>query len=164
LPFAYPQIQPLVPFRLAPGEFVEAIASNIGVGPNDRPKYWQSHNVSLWLEAKDGDEVTFIPEHIVGDPFFGRTLWWPGYISSRLNLEQPLPMDEEVRRRILSQVSPDLFGSGSGEEEYALFLADREPNALESLAKRPGITSSSGTLISGPTKFTVLPADSNAAN
>ncbi len=95
------------------------MALNIGVAPNDRPKYCQSHNVSLWLEAKDGDEVTFIPEHVVGEPFFGGTRWWSGYITSRLNLEKPLPMDEEVRRRMLSRVSLDLFGSSPGEEEYA---------------------------------------------
>jgi len=63
--------------------------------------------------------MTFIPEHVVGEPFFGGTRWWSGYITSRLNLEKPLPMDEEVRRRMLSRVSLDLFGSSPGEEEYA---------------------------------------------
>ena len=44
---------------------------------------------------------------------------------------------------------------------------DKDPNALDSLAKRlakrPGTTAFAGDLTSGPTKFRVLPADPNAA-
>ncbi|HLZ09199.1 MAG TPA: hypothetical protein VKT80_11460, partial [Chloroflexota bacterium] len=52
-------------------------------------------------------------------------------------------------------------------EEIAAFVSDREPTALDSLAKRlsrrPGLTPSAGALTSSPTRFRVVPADPDAA-
>lgn len=172
-PLSYPQSQPLVPFRLQSGEFIEVEASNIGVGPNDRPKHWQSHNVSLWLQAKDGDEVTFIPQnvlaHSMSDSLFnGGGGWWSNYISGRLNLEKPLPSDDEVRRRMLYRVMKDLFGKVPTDKDYAEFLSDKKSDAMESLARRlllqAGVKPFAGSLQSGPTRFRVLPAVTSVDN
>ena len=60
----------------------------------------------------------------------------------------------------------DLFQSRATPEEIATFVADREPNALESLAnrlaQRPGLKPFSGSLQSGPTRFRVIAPDSGS--
>jgi hypothetical protein len=62
----------------------------------------------------------------------------------------------------------DSFGTLLSANEIAAFVCDREPNALDSLAKRlakrPGLKPFSGSLTSGPTKSRVLPADPGAAH
>ena len=54
----------LVPFRLAPGEFVEVNAAGIGVGANKNDEDWQGTRVGSWVEAKEGDDVTFTPDSV----------------------------------------------------------------------------------------------------
>ncbi|MDB5355155.1 MAG: hypothetical protein JWN24_1608 [Phycisphaerales bacterium] len=79
----------------------------------------------------------------------------------------PLPASAEERTRLLNRAVRDLFGAAPTAEETAAFLADGGPNALDSLAKRlehrPGLTTFSGKMTSGPTKFRVLAADPDAA-
>lgn len=92
--------------------------------------------------------------------------WWLDFITGRLHRELPLPMGDEVRRRLLYHVALDL-GTTHGGEITSAFLADRNPNALDTLAKRLASHASpipyAGSLQSGPTKFRVLSADPGAA-
>ena len=82
-------IAPLVPFRLAPGEFVEVTAAGIGVGANKDDEDWQGTRVGSWVEAKEGDEVTFTPDSVPASdwneppPLDGEPGWWLDFISRR---------------------------------------------------------------------------------
>ncbi len=163
----------LMPFRLAPGEFVEVIAAGIGVGPNKNDEDWQGTRVGAWIETKEGDEVTFTPDSVPASdwnepaPVAGVPGWWPVFIAERLNRERPLPTAVDERRLLLDRVMRDLFDAAPSAEETTAFTADASPAALDSLAKRlvqrPGLTPFTGALTSGTTKFRVLPADPDAA-
>jgi hypothetical protein len=153
-------------FRLAPGEFVELYATGIGVGPMNNSEDWQNIQVGSWIEAKAGDVVTVttrpVPLNDGNEPH-----WWLDFITRRVSRELPLPADAAERTRLLDRAVRDLFGTAPTAEETAAFLADREPTALDSLAKRlakrPGLTAFSGSLTAGTTKFRVLPVDPDAA-
>jgi beta-lactamase regulating signal transducer with metallopeptidase domain len=163
----------LVPFRLAPGEFVELTAAGIGVGANKNDEDWQNTRVGSWIDAKAEDEVTFTPDAVPLNgwnevpPRNGEPSWWLDFITTRLARDLPLPADGAERTLMLGRVTRDLFGTAPTAEETAAFVADRNPNALDALAKRlvqrPGFTPFSGPLTSGATKFRVLPADPDAA-
>ena len=164
----------LVPFRLARGEFIELTAAGIGVGRNKDDEDWQGTRVGAWIDAKAGDEVTFMPDSVPASdrnepPMVdGEAGWWPVFIAERLNRELPLPAAADERTRLLDRVMRDLFGSAPTAGETAAFTADHSPAALESLGKRclvhrPGVTPFAGALTSGPTKFRVLPVDPDAA-
>lgn len=158
----------LVPCRLYPGEFIEFEAAGIGVGSRDAVgASWKGTRVGSWIEAQAGDEVTFTPYPVsVRDRkpptvLIGEDNWWYGFITARLAREKPLPMDDEVRRRLVYHVGLDL-GTSHSDEITKAFLADRSPDALDTLARRLVEQSSpipfAGTLKSGPTTFRVLPA------
>lgn len=165
----------VLPYRLAPGEYIEVIAAGIGVGKNTNEEDWQNTRVGSWIDAKAGDEVTFTPgaedlsesDMFEAPPLKSGPDWWPHFIAARLALELPLPADPADRTRLLDRAVRELFGTAPTAEETAAFLADRNPNALDTLSKRlaqrTGITPFSGTLKSGPTTFRVLPVDPNAA-
>ena len=93
--------------------------------------------------------------------------WWPQFVAHRVAREAPLPASADERTRLLDRVTHDLFGTSPTAEETAAFVADRGADALDALAKRlaarPGLTTFSGNLTSGVTKFRVLPADPEAA-
>jgi len=93
--------------------------------------------------------------------------WWLDFLTARLNLANPLPADAAERTQLLERTVRDMFHTEATAEEIAAFVADGEPNALESLAKRLAGRSDlrpfSGSLQSGPTAFRVLPADPDAA-
>lgn len=159
----------LVPCRLYPGEFIEVAAAGIGVGPrNTVGANWKGMRVGSWIEAKNGDEVTLIPEAVLVKDrkpptvLIGEDDWWYGFITARLAREKPLPMDDEVRRRLVYHVGLDL-GTSHSDEITNAFLADRSPDALDALARRLVEQSNpvpfAGTLKSGPTTFRVLAAD-----
>lgn len=159
--------------RLAPGEFKEVSAAGIGVGARGDPEDWQNTRTGSWIEAKEGDEVTFTPAPLVitgkrNDPRSdAQSDWWLGFIKDRLSLDKPLPEDEGERKHLLDHVVRDLFGTAPTPEEIALFVTDRYAEALDSLAKRlaqrAGVSPFTGTLQSGATKFRVLAADPDAA-
>lgn len=165
----------LVPFRLAPGEFIELSAPGIGIGPVGNREDWQHTRVGTWIEAKAGDEVTVTTGPV---PLYdwneeaqfrldGEQRWWLDFISARLARHQPFPDDAEARKLLVYRIAMELFGTPVSEQIHAAFVADRGPTALDSLAKnlfhRPGLHAWAGPLISGPTKFRVLPADPDAA-
>ncbi len=163
----------LATFRLEPGEFVEVSAAGIGVGAVKNDKDWQNTRVGSWIDAKAGDDVTFMPAVVpLSDwkeppPRDGQPGWWLDFITARLQCAAPLPADKTERERLLYRVAMDLFGTPVSAEIIATFVADRQPNALDSLAKRLAqraeLTAFSGPLTSGATKFRVLPADPDAA-
>jgi beta-lactamase regulating signal transducer with metallopeptidase domain len=163
----------LVPFRLEPGEFVELDAAGIGVGSSAAEAESHGTRLGAWVEAKAGDEVTFLPDSVPASdwneapPPVGEPGWWSGFIAERVGHESPLPTAADERTRLLDRVMRDLFGAAPTREETNAFTADASPAALDSLARRlvqrPGFTPFTGALTSGPTKFRVLPADPNAA-
>jgi BlaR1 peptidase M56/Protein of unknown function (DUF1549)/WD40-like Beta Propeller Repeat len=161
----------LVPFRLAPGEFIEVNTAGIGVGANKDAEDWQNTRVGSWIEATAGDGVTVTTEPVPLNDWNekpeGEPHWWLDHITARLSRHLPLPADAEARKLLLYRVAMELFGTPVSEEINAAFVADREPTALDSLAKRlahrPGLTPYTGSLQSAPTKFGVLPADPDAA-
>ncbi|MEX0641853.1 MAG: hypothetical protein WD468_04090 [Pirellulales bacterium] len=163
---------PLVVYRLVPGGFVELASPGIGIG-----KYgfhdFKDADIASWIGAKDGDEVTLTPgpvplsswnEATVLD---GEPRWWLDFLTARLNLATPLPADAAERAELLQRTVRDVFHTDATAAEIAAFVADREPGALDSLAKRlfhrPDLTAWAGPLQSGPTKFRVLPADPGKA-
>lgn len=163
----------LVPFRLAPGEFVELNGAGVGVGANQNSEDWQNTRVGSWVDAKAGDHVTVtsgpVPLSDWNEPpaLDDESNWWLKFITARLHRTLPLTNDDEERKLLLYRAAIDLFGTPLSAEETAAFLADRTPNALDSLAlrlaHRKGVTAYTGSLQSGSTKFRVLPADPDAA-
>jgi beta-lactamase regulating signal transducer with metallopeptidase domain len=160
-------------FRLAPGEYVALPAAGIGIGKDKNQEDWTNTRVGAWIHAKAGDEVTFTPDGLdLSDSKEppqrdGQPGWWPEFIAARLALEVPLPAMADERTRLLGHVTRDLFGTAPTAEETAAFVADQTPGALEALVKRlahrAGVTAFSGSLLSGETKFRVLPPDPDAA-
>jgi hypothetical protein len=163
----------IVACRLAPGEFMEVIGAGIGVGARGDAEDWQNTRVGSWVEAMDGDEVTFAPAPVsvtgnfTDDRAKGEPGWWLDFINDRLSRDMPLPADAAERGHLLDRAVRDLFGTAPTPEETAAFLADRTPDAFDALAKRlaqrAGTSSFTGTLQSGETKFRVLPVDRDAA-
>jgi hypothetical protein len=161
----------LEPRRLAPGEFIEINTAGIGVGANRRIEDWQSIRVGSWVEAKEGDEVTLTTDRIPLRDWYekndGEPRWWLEHITARLSRHQPFPADAEARKLIVNRVAMELFGTPVSEEITNAFVADTTPAALDSLAKklfhRPGQQAWAGSLVSGPTRFRVRPADPDAA-
>jgi hypothetical protein len=163
----------LMPFRLWPGEYAEVNGAGIGVGVFKNPEEWQNTRVGSWIEAKAGDDVTFTPDQVRlanwnEDPAApGGPRWWLDFIQAQLSRDLPLPNDPEERKRLVYRAGLRIFGTPLTADEIASFVSDRDPNAIESLAKRlaqrAGTTAFTGSLQSGETKFRVLPADPDAA-
>ena len=155
----------LVPFRLAPGEFVEVIAAGIGVGANKDSEDWQGTRVGSWVEAKAGDDVTLTTKPVPASdwneapPLEGIDGWWPAFIVERLGRELPLPAAADERTRLLDRVMRELFGAARC-EEIAAFTADGSPaarfvgQALQKSSRPDPVHRQRGT---GPTIFRVLP-------
>src|SRR5262249_54252129 len=87
--------------------------------------------------------------------------------GGRLNLATPLLTEAAERAELLQRTVRDIFYADATDGEIAAFVADREPDALESLAKRLAGRSDlppfSGSLQSGTTRFRVTAADSGGA-
>lgn len=163
---------PFVPFRLAPGEFIEVAAVSVGVGAYKNFEDPHGTGVGVWVEAKEGDDVTLAPgpETLSDYGRYGMPLvdvdgprWWLHFITQRLRRELPLPADATERTHLLDRATRELFGAAPTAEETAAFLADRGGGAVEALAnrlaQRPGLAPYRGSLQSGATKFRVLPRD-----
>ena len=139
-------------FRLEPGEFVEVTAAGIGVGPEASVEDWQNARVGSWVDAKAGDDVTVTPGPVpLSDrseelPKNSEPRWWLDFIKAHLAQDLPLPTDDEERTRLVYRAGLELFGTPLSAEEIAAFISDREPTALDALAKRlahrPGLAPS----------------------
>ncbi len=53
-------------FRLAPGEYAEVAGHGIGVGSHETSSEKSIYKVGCWIEAKEGDLVTFTPGKAAG--------------------------------------------------------------------------------------------------
>ena len=165
-------LPPLVVYRLVPGGFFELASPGIGIGKRGFHDF-KNADVASWINAKEGDEVTLTPGPVPladwneAPVLNGQPLWWLDFIAARLNLATPLPADAAERAELLRRTVADIFYSDATAEEIATFVADREPDALKSLAKRLAARSSltpfSGSLQSGTTKFRVTAADPKGA-
>jgi beta-lactamase regulating signal transducer with metallopeptidase domain len=163
----------LMSYRLQPGEFIELTGAGIGVGANKNDEDWQNTRVGSWVSAKAGDDVTLtsapVSLHDLNElpPKNGEPAWWLEQIKADLSQDLPLPTDAEERKRLVYRAGLEVFGTPLTAEEINAFVTDREPTAMDSMAKRfakrPGITPFAGDLTSGPTKFRVLPPDPDAA-
>jgi beta-lactamase regulating signal transducer with metallopeptidase domain len=164
----------LVPFQLAPGEFVEVSGTGIAIGANKNAEDWQNTRVGSWVEAKEGDEVTVTTAPVPlcdwneNPQPGGESRWWLDFIAMRLSRRLPLPADADERARLLDRMAVEFFRTPVGEEEFAAFVPDRDPAPLDSLSHRLAkrtdlVTPFTGSLQSAPTTFRVLPADPDAA-
>ena len=162
---------PLVVYRVVPGGSVELASPGIGIGKYGFHDFKQA-DIASWIRAKGGDEVTLTPGPVpleIGTrrrSSMASRCWWRDFLAARLELATPLPASAAERAALLEREVWDVFCSAPTAEETAAFLADREPTALDSLAKRlaqrAGITPFTGSLISGATRFRVLPAEPDA--
>lgn len=158
-------------FRLKPGEFIELRAPGIAVGSEKETQAGEVR-VGSWILVKPGDEV-IVNSSAVGlfdtvlgmQPQDGSNVWLD-FIKARLRRELPLPAGGAERKNFVMRASVDLFGAPPSDIDVAHFLADESPEALDALAERlairDGFSFFSGMLTSGPTKFKVLAAESNA--
>jgi hypothetical protein len=163
---------PLVVYRLVPGGFVELASPGVGIGMRGYHNF-KNADVASWIGAKVGDEVTLTPGPVpLGDwnevtVDNSQPRWWLDFLTARLTLATPLSADAAERAELLRRTVSDVFYSDATAEEIAAFVGDREPDALESLAKRLAGRSNlkpfSGSLESGTTKFRVTAEDPRAA-
>jgi hypothetical protein len=163
---------PLVVYRLVPGGFVELASPGIGIGKRGFHNF-HSADIGSWMDAKVGDEVTLTPGPVpLGDwnevsVVNSQPRWWLDFHTARLKLATPMPDDAAERAELLRRTVRDVFYADATAEEIAAFVGDREPDALESLAKRlagrTNLKAFSGSLESGTTKFRVTAEDPRAA-
>ncbi len=152
-------------FRLAPGEYAEVVGHGIGIGSHETAKETDIRKVGAWIEAKEGDVVTFTP----GKLLVSFQTWqnnegrkdsetvWNEIVSARLAQEGPNPATEKDRAALLARVSADLgitLPYISGKHTYA---TDPLPDSFERLTKRflyeAKLMRFEGDLLSGATVF-----------
>ena len=168
------RLSTLVPIRLAPGEYAEAEAHGIAIGArNTAEENWAGLRIGAWIEAKEGDEVTFLPAAVTasGDLFTmppdrkTAAESWKAIVRERIDREGPMPAAAADREQLIRRVMPDLIGLPPTREEIAAFAADNSPDALAALVERivPRIAPFAGDLPAGEIKFRVTAADPDAA-
>jgi beta-lactamase regulating signal transducer with metallopeptidase domain len=157
-------------FRLAPGEYAEVEGHGAGVGSHETSSEKSIYKVGCWIEAKEGDVVTFTPGKV---PVSFQT-WqnnegrkdsatvWREMIAGRIAQESPMPAAVADREQLLRRVTKDLLGTAPTAEEIATFANDNGPDALAKLTARLQIRASAahfaGELSGGTTKFRVTAA------
>jgi len=160
--------------RLAPGEFAEAEeVQAIVIGPRNRGGVnWRGLRLGAWIDAKEGDEVTFLPAAVNanGNLFAGppdrktAAETWQAIVQWRIDREGPMPASAADREQLLRRVTPDLIGVSPTQKEIAAFVADSSSDALTALAKRlvPRVAPFAGSLPVGKIKFRVTAPDPDA--
>jgi beta-lactamase regulating signal transducer with metallopeptidase domain len=162
--------------RLAPGEYAQAEseAHGVGIGPRDsHVVQWADMRMGEWIEAKAGDEVTFLPGAVAasGDgwtaPADRKTppqMWWV-IVRDRLDREGPMPGAAADREQLIRRVMPDLIGLAPTKVEIAAFVADKSSDPLTALASRlvSRVSPFAGSLPTAEIKFRVTAADPDAA-
>jgi beta-lactamase regulating signal transducer with metallopeptidase domain/biopolymer transport protein ExbD len=164
----------LLTYRLAPGEFIEVNSPGIGLGKMGQVEK-EGIAVGTWIQAQAGEEVTISTTPI---PLMdwnedaqlkldGEPRWWLDYIRARLARHLPFPDEQKARERLLYRVAMELFGTPVSAEITAVFVADKSPKALETLAEllfhRQGQQAWAGPLQSGVVKLRVTAADEKEA-
>ena len=162
--------------RLGPGASIEINTPGVGIGPRAGMGPWAGPRVGSRVLAKPGDELTLTYSLVpldgsgVGvsedDPHVSGPGWWLAHIKARLNRELPFPADAAERTRLLDRAVRELFAAAPTAEETEAFVADKTPEAFDSLIKRLAargdVVSFSGKLPTASVKFRVLAADANA--
>ena len=168
------RLSTLVAIRLAPGEYAEVEAHGIAIGPKNKvEENWAGLRVGAWIEAKEGDEVTFQPATVGASedawtpPAERRTplRMWFAIVRERIDREGPMPAAAADREQLIRRVTLDLVGVPPTPEKIAAFTADNSPNALTALAYRlvPRVVPFAGDLPAGEINFRVTAADPDAA-
>ncbi len=154
-------------FRLDPGDYAEVEGHGIGIGSHETAKETDIRKVGAWIEAKEGDVVTFTP----GNLLVSFQTWqnnegrkdsetaWQEIISARLAQEGPNPASEKDRAALLARVSEDLGITLPYDEAKFTYETDPLPDAFQRLTKRFLEAAKpmhfAGELAGGETKFTV---------
>ena len=158
-------------FRLAPGEYAEVEGHGLGVGPHETSTEKSILNVGCWIEAKEGDAVTFTPASVLvsfqtwqnNEGRKDSVTVWREMIAARVMQESPMPAAAADREQLLRRVTKDLLGAAPTAEEIAAFVADNAPDALarliKSLQARAAAMHFAGELSGGETKFRVTAAE-----
>ena len=159
-------------FRLAPGEYAEVEGHGIGIGSHENASEKSVRVVGAWIEAKQGDEVTFTS----GKLFVSFQTWqnnegrkdsetvWNELIATRVAQEGPWPANIVDRAILLKRIYEDLWSLPPNDESKVDFEHDESPDALAKLTARLQAAGRSmhfaGELSGGETKFRVMaPAD-----
>ncbi len=157
-------------FRLAPGEYAETVGHGIGVGSHETSSEKSIYNVGCWVEAKEGDAVTFSPGSVPvsfqtwknNDGLKDSVTVWRDMIAARVMQESPMPASAADREQLLRRVMRDFPGAEPSAEEIAAFVADDAKDALakliETLQARCATMPFDGVLTGGETKFRVTAA------
>src|SRR4029077_1277428 len=157
-------------FRLAPGEYAEVAGHGLGVGPHETSSEQSIYHVGCWIEAKEGDAVTFTPGKVPvsfqtwkdNEGLKNSVTVWQEMIAKRVMQESPMPAAAADREVLLRRVMRDFPGSPPTAEEIAAFVADdaKEPLArlIKSLQTRCEAMHFAGELSGGETKFRVTAA------
>ncbi len=167
---------PLTTIRLAPGEYAGVEAHGIAIGARNDDEEEGNRTglrVGAWIEAKAGDEVTFLPATVVASedrwtsPKDRRTPleMWKAIVRERIEREGPMPAAVADRDLLIRRVMLDLIGVQPTPEEIATFATDNTPRALTALVERlvPRIVPFAGDLPVGEIKFRVTAVDADAA-
>ncbi len=164
-------------FRLAPGEYaeVEGHGLGVGVGSHETSSETSIYQVGCWIEAQQGDAVTFTPGSVPvsfqtwrdNEGLKDSVTVWQEMIAARFMHESPMPAAAADRELLLRRVMRDFPGTAPTAEQIAAFVTDNAPDALvrliKSLQARAAAMHFAGELSGGETKFRVLPADPDAA-
>jgi beta-lactamase regulating signal transducer with metallopeptidase domain len=157
-------------FRLAPGEYAEVQGHGLGVGSHETASETSIYKVGCWIEAKEGDVVTFTPGKVPvsfqtwqnNEDLKDSVTVWREMIVARVAQESPMPAAAVDRELLLRRVMKDLLGSAPTAEEIATFVKDNAPDALAKLTARLQTAAASahfaGELSGGTTKFRVTAA------
>src|SRR5262249_27570134 len=157
-------------FRLAPGEYAEVAGHGIGVGSHKTASEQSIYIVGCWIEAKEGDNVTFAPGKVPvsfqtwrdNEGLKNSVTVWQEMIAKRVMQESPMPAAAADRELLLRRVMKDFPGTAPTAEETAAFVADNGkealPGLIKSLQTRCGPMHFAGELSGGETKFRVTAA------
>src|SRR5207245_9834288 len=123
-------------FRLAPGDDAEVAGHGLGVGSHTTSSEQSIYNVGCWIEAKEGDAVTFTPGSVPvsfqtwrdNEGLKDSVTVWQEMIAARVMQESPMPAAAADREQLLRRVMQDFPGTASTAEEIAAFVADNAPD------------------------------------
>src|SRR5215472_12147953 len=157
-------------FRLAPGEYAEVVGHGIGVGSHQTASEQSIYIVGCWIEAKEGDAVTFTPGKVAvsfqtwrdNEGLKKSVTVWQEMIAKRVMQESPMPAAAADRELLLRRVMKDFPGTEPTAEEIAAFVADDArdslPRLIKTLQTRCQAMQFAGELSGGETKFRVTAA------
>ncbi|MHB0957581.1 MAG: M56 family metallopeptidase [Pirellulaceae bacterium] len=162
-------------FRLAPDEYAEVEGHGIGVGSHETSSEKSIYQVGCWIEAKEGDAVTFTPGKVLvsfqtwqnNEGRKDSTTAWNEMIAARVAQEGPWPATVADRELLIQRVTQDLGISLPYHLSNVELPNDNSPDCLAKLTVRLQEAGKSmhfaGELSGGETKFRVTAADPNAA-